>query len=161
MGTQRLESMARSPIYAHFSETLVGATTIRAYGQQERFRAANRSQLDANVAAYFTGTSANRWLAVRLETLGAAVTTASAAFAVLARRSSDPAFPALAGLSIATALAVTQSLNWLIRMSSGEGGRGVLRFMMRCHAACAPLSHSRAHARPPRTAHPQTLRRRW
>ena len=115
---QRLESMARSPIYAHFAETLVGAITIRAQGQQARFRAANTAFLDANVAAYFTGTSANRWLAVRLETLGAAVTTASALFAVLARSSTDPTFPALAGLSVATALSVTQSLNWLIRMSS-------------------------------------------
>jgi ATP-binding cassette subfamily C (CFTR/MRP) protein 1 len=55
---------------------------------------------------------------VRLETLGALVTTGSALFAVLARGSGGAAFPALAGLSVATALSVTQALNWLIRSLS-------------------------------------------
>ena len=115
---QRLESISRSPIYAHFSETLAGISTIRAFEEEAQFAAKNAAQLDANVTAYFTGTSANRWLAVRLETLGALVTTASALFAVLARHSSNPAFPAFAGLSVSTALGITQSLNWLIRSSS-------------------------------------------
>lgn len=115
---QRLESISRSPIYAHFSETLNGITTIRAFGVTALFADKNARQLDANVRCYFTGTSANRWLAVRLETLGALVTTASALFAVLARYSPNPAFPALAGLSVSTALGIVQSLNWLIRVSA-------------------------------------------
>lgn len=38
---KRLDSVSRSPIYAHFQETLGGITTIRAYRQQRRFAMEN------------------------------------------------------------------------------------------------------------------------
>jgi len=34
---QRLDSISRSPIYTHFSETLNGIDSVRAYGATERF----------------------------------------------------------------------------------------------------------------------------
>lgn len=67
---KRLESMSKSPIYAHFSETLNGTVTIRAYGDQLRFVHANASKVDTNQTSYFLGTVANRWLASRLELIG-------------------------------------------------------------------------------------------
>ena len=67
---KRLESMSKSPIYAHFSETLNGTVTIRAFGDQNRFVCANADRLDLNQSSYFLGTIANRWLAVRLELIG-------------------------------------------------------------------------------------------
>lgn len=35
--TKRMESVAKSPIFSHFTETITGATTIRAFGQEKRF----------------------------------------------------------------------------------------------------------------------------
>src|SRR3984885_11633051 len=67
---KRLDSVSRSPIYAHFQESLGGITTIRAYRQQGRFALENEWRMDANLRAYFPSINANRWLAVRLEFIG-------------------------------------------------------------------------------------------
>lgn len=112
---QRLDSVSRSPIYAHFNETLLGAVTIRAYNDEHRFIAANERKLDENQRAYFLKTTANRWLATRLEFAGAIIVALSALFAVIARNDINAA---LAGLSISYALSITQALNWSVRMSS-------------------------------------------
>src|SRR6202044_2212472 len=50
---KRLDSVTRSPIYAHFQESLGGITTIRAYRQQARFALENEWRMDANLRAFF------------------------------------------------------------------------------------------------------------
>ncbi|KAK2159275.1 hypothetical protein LSH36_155g02029 [Paralvinella palmiformis] len=88
---KRIESTTRSPIYANFSETISGASTIRAFGVQ------------------------GRWLGFRLEFLGAFVVVAAALFAVLGR---NTLAGGIVGLSISYALQVTSSLNWMVRMTT-------------------------------------------
>ncbi|MFN3715072.1 MAG: hypothetical protein ACK4SX_15580, partial [Alcanivoracaceae bacterium] len=61
----------------------------------------------------------NCWLALRLEFAGSCIVAIAALLAVLEHSPSmDPSFPGLAGLAISFALAVTQSLNWTVRMAS-------------------------------------------
>jgi ABC-type multidrug transport system fused ATPase/permease subunit len=43
---KRLDSILRSLLYGHFTETLSGLATIRAYGETERFRRENASYID-------------------------------------------------------------------------------------------------------------------
>jgi ATP-binding cassette subfamily C (CFTR/MRP) protein 1 len=50
---KRLESLARSPVFAHYSETLGGIPTIRAYAAEKRFAAANQKLVDALNEAYY------------------------------------------------------------------------------------------------------------
>ena len=38
---KRLDGTSGSPLYAHFSETLAGVVTVRAFGHQRRFTAEN------------------------------------------------------------------------------------------------------------------------
>ena len=52
--TRRQKKKLCSPIYAHFSETLNGAQTIRAYKQQDRFIKRNIDTIEAfNIFNYF------------------------------------------------------------------------------------------------------------
>ena len=43
---QRLDALLRSTLYAHFSESLNGVSTIRAYGETARFCAENAARID-------------------------------------------------------------------------------------------------------------------
>lgn len=113
---RRLDSVSRSPIFAHFQETLTGVSTIRAYNQIDRFLFLNRHKMDSNMAAYHPSVSANRWLAVRLEFLGSLIILASSGLLILTLRSGNVT-PGLVGLSVSYALQITQSLNWIVRMT--------------------------------------------
>ncbi|KAH7041035.1 P-loop containing nucleoside triphosphate hydrolase protein [Microdochium trichocladiopsis] len=114
---KRLDSVSRSPIYAHFQESLGGISTIRAYRQQDRFELENEWRVDTNMKAYFPSISANRWLAVRLEFLGAIVIFSAAGFAVITVVSGGELDSGLVGLYMAYALQITGSLNWIVRQT--------------------------------------------
>ncbi|KAG0322889.1 hypothetical protein BG000_002779, partial [Podila horticola] len=75
---KRIDSIARSPVYQHFSETLSGVSTIRAMGAQSRFVTENALKTDASSTAYFTYVTSNRWLQIRLEALGAVIVLGAA-----------------------------------------------------------------------------------
>ncbi|KAI9786848.1 MAG: ATP-binding cassette glutathione S-conjugate transporter ycf1 [Geoglossum umbratile] len=123
---KRLDSITKSPIYAHFQESLGGITTIRAYRQQKRFALENEWRMDANLRAwlmkpdltqaYFPSINANRWLAVRLEFIGSIIILGSAGFDIIAV-SNGGLTAGMVGLSMAYALQITQSLNWIVRQT--------------------------------------------
>ncbi|XP_061394485.1 multidrug resistance-associated protein 1 isoform X8 [Musca vetustissima] len=110
----RLESVSRSPIYSHFGETVTGVSTIRAYAVQDRFIDESDNKVDKNQICKYPSLIANRWLAIRLEMVGNLIILFASLFAVLGGQTN----PGLVGLSVSYALQVTQTLNWLVRMSS-------------------------------------------
>lgn len=114
---KRLDSVTRSPIYAHFQESLGGLSTIRAYRQQNRFTLENEWRVDANLRAYFPSINANRWLAVRLEFIGSLIILAAALFAAFAVARGDGPSAGAVGLAMSYALQITQSLNWIVRQT--------------------------------------------
>lgn len=114
---KRLDSVSRSPIYAHFQESLGGVATIRAYRQQARFELENEWRVNANLKAYYPSISANRWLAVRLEFIGAFIILAAAGFAVIAVANGTPLSSGTVGLALSYALQITTSLNWIVRQT--------------------------------------------
>ncbi|KAJ6439613.1 LOW QUALITY PROTEIN: multidrug resistance-associated protein 1 [Purpureocillium lavendulum] len=79
---KRLDGTSRSPVFAHFQESLGGLTTIRAYSQQERFSLESERRLDANMKAYLPSITANRWLGVRLEFIGSIIIFSTAGLAL-------------------------------------------------------------------------------
>ncbi|KAK6367899.1 ATP-binding cassette glutathione S-conjugate transporter ycf1 [Exophiala oligosperma] len=114
---KRLDSVSRSPIYAHFQESLGGVSTIRAYRQSKRFIQENEWRMDANLRAYFPSISANRWLAVRLEFIGSIIILAAAVFAIISVTTGSGLTAGMVGLAMSYALQITQSLNWIVRQT--------------------------------------------
>ncbi|KAF9327392.1 hypothetical protein BG006_009279 [Podila minutissima] len=112
---RRLDSVSRSPVFAHFQETLGGISTIRAYRQQDRFIHGNEHRLDQNLRAYYPSIAGNRWLAFRLESLSSVIIFGSAFFSVVALSRNQEVDPGLVGLSLTYALSITQTLNWMVR----------------------------------------------
>ncbi|XP_061564507.1 ATP-binding cassette sub-family C member 3 isoform X2 [Cololabis saira] len=112
---KRLESVSRSPIYSHFSETITGSSVIRAYGRNSAFVLMSDMKVDENQKSYYPGIVSNRWLGVRIEFIGNCIVLFAAVFAVTGKNSLSPG---LVGLSVSYALQVTMSLNWMVRMTS-------------------------------------------
>ncbi|XP_049916463.1 ATP-binding cassette sub-family C member 3 isoform X2 [Epinephelus moara] len=112
---KRLESVSRSPIYSHFSETVTGCSVIRAYGRHSAFVLMSDMKVDENQKSYYPGIVSNRWLGVRIEFIGNCIVLFAALFAVTGKENLNPG---LVGLSVSYALQVTMSLNWMVRMTS-------------------------------------------
>ncbi|XP_034564588.1 canalicular multispecific organic anion transporter 2 isoform X1 [Notolabrus celidotus] len=112
---KRLESVSRSPIYSHFSETITGSSVIRAYGRHSAFVLMSDIKVDENQKSYYPGIVSNRWLGVRIEFIGNCIVLFAALFAVTGKERLNPG---LVGLSVSYALQVTMSLNWMVRMCS-------------------------------------------
>ena len=108
-----MESITRSPIYSHFSETINGVSTIRAYGANDRFIQGSDNRVDANQVCFYPNAIANCWLSVRLEFLANCIIFFAALLAVLSK---DSLMGGQIGLSLSYAINITQSLNWTVRM---------------------------------------------
>ncbi|PVD37039.1 hypothetical protein C0Q70_04032 [Pomacea canaliculata] len=111
---KRLEAVTRSPIYNHFSETLSGASVIRAFGATNRFVRECLQRIDKNQVFYFAGITANRWLGVWIEMVSTSIVFASSVFVLV----TPDITGGQAGLSITYALQITQALKWLVRTVS-------------------------------------------
>ncbi len=111
---QRLINITRSPIYAHFGESLGGLTAIRAFGQSQRFISRNEYLQNKHIAAFLSKKAADRWLSVRLELLGSMAVLISGLLSVRAAKRGSVA-ASLAGISLTNALMVTGLFNWVFR----------------------------------------------
>lgn len=112
---KRLDSISKSPIFQHFSETLVGVTTIRAFGDEQRFIKENLSMIDQNSMPFFYLWVVNRWLSFRIDLIGALVIFSSGVFILLNINNIDAG---LAGISLTYAISFTEAALWLVRQYS-------------------------------------------
>jgi len=112
---KRVDAVSRSPLYAHFSETLGGMSVIHAYGAEQRMSDMSNGKLDTNIAVILLYYQTNRWLSVRLESLSALIVLAAGVFAVLSRDTLDAA---LVGLSLSYSLTISQQAGQLVRFST-------------------------------------------
>ncbi|KAF7840257.1 ABC transporter C family member 2-like [Senna tora] len=117
---KRLDSVTRSPVYAQFGEALNGLSTIRAYKAYDRMADINAKSMDHNIRFTLVNMSGNRWLAIRLETLGGLMIWFTASFAVMqnGRAENQQAFASTMGLLLSYALNITSLLTGVLRLAS-------------------------------------------
>ncbi|KAI6219243.1 Multidrug resistance protein mrp-7 [Aphelenchoides besseyi] len=109
---RRLESNYRSPIYSHFSESIQGVTTIRAFNKMDTFCKLSDERVDTFIRVKYLSLVANRWLGIRLELLGNLVTFFAALFAALSHEFGFVSSAGLVGLSVSYALNITETMNF-------------------------------------------------
>ncbi|KAE9594576.1 putative xenobiotic-transporting ATPase [Lupinus albus] len=117
---KRLDSISRSPVYAQFGEALNGLSTIRAYKAYDRMASINGDSMDNNIRFTLVNMSGNRWLSIRLETLGGIMVWFTATFAVLqnGRAENQQEFASTMGLLLSYALNITTLLTSVLRLAS-------------------------------------------
>ncbi|XP_071261577.1 ATP-binding cassette sub-family C member 8-like isoform X1 [Salvelinus alpinus] len=111
---QQLEDSTQLPLLSHFSETVEGLTTIRAFRYESRFTQRLLEYTDANNISSLFLTAANRWLEVRMEYVGACVVLI-AAVASISNSLYNHLSTGLVGLGLTYALMVSNYLNWMVR----------------------------------------------
>ncbi|XP_077177740.1 ATP-binding cassette sub-family C member 8 isoform X5 [Paroedura picta] len=111
---QQLDDSTQLPLLSHFSETVEGLTTIRAFRYETRFKQKLLEYTDSNNIASLFLTAANRWLEVRMEYIGACVVLI-AAVASITNSLYNHLSSGLVGLGLTYALMVSNYLNWMVR----------------------------------------------
>jgi len=79
----RLDSITKAPVIHHFSESISGVMTIRAFKKQKEFCLENIKRVNSNLRMDFHNFSSNAWLGFRLELLGSIVFCFSAMFMIM------------------------------------------------------------------------------
>ncbi|TVU00075.1 hypothetical protein EJB05_54519, partial [Eragrostis curvula] len=74
----RLEGVTKAPVIDHFSETVLGATTIRSFKKEQEFFQENLDRINSSLRMYFHNYAANEWLGFRLELIGTLVLSITA-----------------------------------------------------------------------------------
>lgn len=110
---RRLEALARSPLYSHFSESLDGVVTLRAFGAIPRATHINDVYADQLNSTMYATKYANRWLALRLEGLGSLLIFFATLSAVLAPPGRIS--PGLAGLVLTCTVQMLSFMTWAVR----------------------------------------------
>jgi len=130
---QRLEAVTRSPIFTHFSETLSGLSTIRAFGRTSRFEEQNFTLVAANTRCFFNQDLAAQWVAQRLDFCSAAIAAITVLLPILVINfgSSLTTSPAAFGLCITYALELSAFLKFGTKMTLDiqRGMAGVERIL--------------------------------
>lgn len=92
---KRLENISRSPIYTDFNQALIGASSLRAYGELDRFAVKLSEAVDLNSGVQIAQQLVRWWLLIRLDVIGGIVS-----FFVAALCAGDPTYISASYLSI-------------------------------------------------------------
>ncbi|KAI8801573.1 P-loop containing nucleoside triphosphate hydrolase protein [Cladochytrium replicatum] len=109
---KRMDALLRSPLYAHIAESIDGVATIRAYGEVTRFMDKTDVLVDDQNRPAYLLLVGQRWLGLRLETIGNILVFCISLFAVGER---NVISASLMGLALSYSLQTSQLLQLCVR----------------------------------------------
>ncbi|ORX49049.1 P-loop containing nucleoside triphosphate hydrolase protein [Hesseltinella vesiculosa] len=109
---RRMDSVSRSPLFSHFTETIVGITTIRAFGATRRFLQEMIVRTDTNSRPYMLVWLVNRWVSIRYGFMGTCISSISSLVVLLNIHRLDAA---QAGFFLSFILLYSDQMFWAIR----------------------------------------------
>jgi ABC-type multidrug transport system fused ATPase/permease subunit len=112
---RRLDSVARSPLYSIYGETIAGAPILRAFGASSKFLRDMLRCVDTNTSPNYWQWAVNRWLSARFDLLSATTVGVTGLIAV----STPTISAALAGFALSFAGGMTWTLLFLVRRFVG------------------------------------------
>ncbi|XP_038067816.1 ATP-binding cassette sub-family C member 9-like [Patiria miniata] len=114
---KRLESISLSPVYSHFTETISGLSTIRAYNMQACFAGRSLDKINTSTVTSLYRQGSNFWLQFRLGFIGASIIVLSG-IVTISTFFLGGLDPSLVGLAITVSLFSSQQLMQLVTQSS-------------------------------------------
>jgi ATP-binding cassette, subfamily C (CFTR/MRP), member 1 len=122
---KRFEATYRSPLYSHVSETLVGISTVKAFGVKDSFIAKQMTLMDHSNQPTFLKMMAQWWINLRLNMISSVLTLVLALLGVTSSNSDNPFQPGnsgidpnLIGVALTYALGFAATLQLLLFASS-------------------------------------------
>lgn len=108
---KRLDSVGKSPIFDHFSATLAGVGTIRAFQKEAAYTEMMFAKVDTYARAIYYQALTSRWLSWRLGTVGAVFTTVVAGIVVGIKGMNA----ALGGFALSFTLQYAEAITFTLR----------------------------------------------
>jgi ATP-binding cassette, subfamily C (CFTR/MRP), member 1 len=128
---RHLDLEAKSPLYTHFTETLGGLATVRAFGWKKSFLEDNHHLLNYSQKPYYLMYCIQRWLNVVLDLIIAGIATLLVAFAVLLRSTTSEGAIGLAMVNIINFnISLSSLINSWTQMETSLGAISRLKIFM-------------------------------
>ncbi|KAG0337432.1 hypothetical protein BG000_005438, partial [Podila horticola] len=109
---KRLDATLRSHLFAHFSESLTGMGTLKAYGRAEHAILVNQAKLDLSNRPYYLFQVGSRWIAFRVNVFGSCLVLMAGMFVVGTRFAISAAS---AGLVLSYLTRTAGDMNWVVQ----------------------------------------------
>lgn len=112
---RRLDSVSRSPVYANFTETIQGASSIRAYNAQTFFINRSFERVDENLKCYYNKNLLGRWLDNALTFVASFIILGTTFICVLERENIGPG---VLGLALTYCAEISAGFSWLVKIGA-------------------------------------------
>ncbi|KAL4150585.1 hypothetical protein PRNP1_009987 [Phytophthora ramorum] len=109
---QRLSKTTQAPVLNHMSESVDGASVVRAFGQVERFFETSSAKLDANHKIWYAQVYVSQWFSLRIQLVGSLLLLVVTSSLVLLHRQLNAA---IIGLAFSYSLKIAANLEGIIR----------------------------------------------